>query len=117
LIPQKKFDGFFPPLLVDDYSHWLNKSRERVVLRDKSFSETFRSEHYVFDVAEKILYDPKNGDKFFFIQSKTFKELENKITSRLEMKRHVHVVLKSDNEKKSRSLNGVFIIFWQSSNL
>jgi hypothetical protein len=98
LIPHEKFDGFFPPLLVDDYSHWLNKSKERVVLRDKSFSETFRCEHYVFDVAEKILYEPKNGDKFFFIQSKTFEELEHIITSRLEMKRYVHVVLKSDNK-------------------
>ena len=94
LIPREIFQDFFPPLLVCDYSHWLDKSNNKILLRDKLCLETFRRVHYIFDIKKKVIFSEKDDEEFFFIQSKTYREFVNKITSRLEMTRYVHVVLR-----------------------
>ena len=96
LIPRATFLQFFPKLLVENFSHWLNKEEEILVFRPNLYSQMAQNEfEYVFNVKSKILLESKSQHHFIYLKSKTFHELERKITNRLESPEYVHVVLKS----------------------
>jgi hypothetical protein len=88
-IPKKSFVNIFPSKLVNEYSHWLNLDSNIVEFRSENFSKDNQKIFFEFHSKEKRL---KNGNQFLIdIKSKTFKEIEEKITFRLELPEFVHV--------------------------
>ena len=96
LIPRTNFKKLFPVHLVNDYSHWLNERQSIIVFRSKCHTENFQNIDYVFNLKSKILHETKSEDVFFDIKSKTFLEIENKITNKIEISQHVHLVYRKN---------------------
>ena len=93
-LPEKSFKNLFPSKLVSKYSHWLNLDPKCNVIefRNKIFSKDNQKVFFKFDLKMKCL----ESDEGFLIdnQSKTFKEIQEKITFRLESPELVHVFCK-----------------------
>ncbi|XP_065674638.1 uncharacterized protein LOC136091250 [Hydra vulgaris] len=105
LIPFDLFNGLFPNLLINKYSHWLCKKRNIILFRpirfdDANFFNAESEEHfpYRFNVTDKTIEDLQRKRCLVDINSNTFKEIYGCLY-RLELRDYVHIwVSKSEFE-------------------
>ncbi|XP_065673116.1 uncharacterized protein LOC124819357 isoform X2 [Hydra vulgaris] len=97
LIPSEVFNGLFPNLFIDNYSHWLCKNTNIIYFRpvrfdDANFFNAKSEDHfpYQFNVQYKTLYDLQRKRYLVDINSNTFKEVYSCL-SRLELREYVHI--------------------------
>ena len=97
LIPKNVFTKDFPHFFVNDFSHWLNQTKMTIEFRPSSYHQkNYAETNFVFDLVSMKLCDQSDGKHLVDMSSETFKEINKKITSRLELEKYVHIFLSSN---------------------
>ncbi len=106
LIPKEIFEDYLPSIFLNNYSHWFNKSNNKIEFRIKSFTldyvkELFKDENsfrFTLNLSDSTLTDNLNEKFLIHNRSKTFDEIYQKLAIRLEDYDYVHV-FKSKNDQ------------------
>jgi hypothetical protein len=93
LMPHTIFVEHFPRHFSQNFSHWLNKSKNEIEFRPNNYSNYVKGKveiTYIFNLNDFILLDC-NGRCLIDMKTATFREITNKITNRLDNTNHVHI--------------------------
>lgn len=103
LIPHDNLEGDIPSLLVENFSHWWNKCKNRIEFRPKQFNDKnfFASNgiEYIIDLQSCHLIHVKTNRNMLDITSKTYEKIVNQM-SRLEQRRYIDVLMDDPNTIK-----------------
>lgn len=94
LIPPEVLNGEIPPLLIENYSHWLNKRDKQIDFRPKLFSDKdFSTEvKYQLDLKTNRLLHKKTKRNMLNINSQSYNSIVGQL-SRLEQQKYIHILM------------------------
>lgn len=93
LIPRSLLKNCFPTMFINEYSHWVNKETNILEFRTKTYkNKKYHQEiQFLLDLNTKKLHDFSMKKTLISINSRTFKEITENITQRIELDQHVHI--------------------------
>lgn len=96
LVPYEKFADDFPFLLVNGYSHWWNKSSERIEFRKRTIGRKHFSKEtsidYELKLDEKLLIHMKTQRHLLDINTTSYENIVQQL-ARLEHSNYIHVLM------------------------
>lgn len=96
LIPPEMLNDEIPPLLIENYSHWINKRDRQIEFRPKLFSDkNFSIEEkykYQLDLKARRLLHKQTNRYMLDIKSTSYRAIVNRL-SRLEQQKYIHIFM------------------------